>query len=1284
VRGLGGWDEWGRNNRARRAASPCKRGGAYYVSGMMIFQRSFLCVGVLALVSGPAWGASVEGLANGSFELPELGEVATSGEAGEGWSVRHGGRVSLGKGEGVAAFLDGGRGDAALWQDVGWGWEGDSRYVVRARVGLRAGHEPAAGAALGIYLQEVDREEGGRVRANLAIRTVIAGRDLGDAGGEEGEFEVVFETAPVAPGGRVRVAIAVVASGEAREGAEAAHWLIDSVELEKEKIVREDVEVVEAASGSLSYNRDVRPILSENCFACHGPDAAERAAGLRLDTREGALAKGAVVPGDREASEVYHRLIATDEDEIMPPPEAHKVLSAGDIELLARWIDEGAHYEGHWSFEPLRRPELPAVRDQGWVRQPLDAFVLEKIEEAGLRPAEEADRRVLARRLSLDLTGLPPAPEAVERFVADERPDAYERFVDELMSSVHWGEHRGRYWLDVARYADTHGIHFDNYREIWGYRDWVIEAFNRNLPFDQFTIEQLAGDLLPAPSEEQLIATGFNRCNITTNEGGIIDEEYKVLYAVDRTDTFATTWLGLTASCASCHDHKFDPFSAEDFYALSAFFDNNRVPVRDGNRKDPEPTLMLFQGEDRERWERLQEEIPQLEAALAEAKKSGREEFIAWLDAAQVEDVWSKVPAEGLSLQVPLDGLVEAGVEGGAGLRAVAGGSELLAGGGEGLEVVEGPGGLGGIKIGAPGHELATGTGADLGGAFSVGLWVKLDNTNQTGALLARMDEGNGFRGFDLWLQGGQLGAHLIDQWKEDAIKVVSEGKLANGRWHHVLMTWDGSKKAAGLKLYLDGVEQKVAKVEADSLAGELATDVPLRLGRREVGNGLTGQAASDLRWYSRVLGTDEVAALAGGPLLVGLVGEGVERSGEAIDQLLPLYQGWSGGADELRRLEGQVGELVAERDAIRGRTPVTLIFAEADTLPTAFLLARGEYDQRRDLVAASTPSALPPMSGDLPRDRLGLARWLFTDEQPLTARVTVNRFWSEIFGRGLVETPGDFGLSGMMPSHPELLDWLAMDFREGGWDVKAFFKALVSSATYRQSAAVTEEKLEIDPNNLLLARGPRFRMDAEMVRDYSLAASGLLVRQIGGPSVKPYQPDGVWEAVAMPGSTTRDYRMDGGDALYRRSLYTFWKRSAPPASMEVFNAPNRETCTPQRERTNTPLQALATLNDVQHVEAARHLAGRALVAGDGRADGEILDWIAKEVLARRFRDEEREVLEGSLSRMRAHYEAHGEQAGALVRFGESAAVEGVPEAELAAWTMLCNQVLNLDESLNK
>jgi hypothetical protein len=1026
-----------------------------------------------------------------------------------------------------------------------------------------------------------------------------------------------------------------------------------------------------------TYNRDIRPIFAENCFACHGPDKPARKADLRLDVREDAIKAGAIVPGKAERSTLVARIFATTGSELMPPPKSHKKLTPAQKELLRRWVAAGAEYQPHWSFIAPVRPPLPSVKNSAWVRNPIDRFILADLEKRGLTPAPEADRRTLARRLSLDLTGLPPEPADVEAFVKDTSAEYYEKYVDRLMRSVHWGEHRGRYWLDAARYADTHGIHFDNYREIWSYRDWVIKAFNANKPFDTFTIEQLAGDLLPDATLDQKVATGFNRCNITTNEGGVIPEEYLVLYTRDRTETVSQVWMGLTAGCAVCHSHKFDPLSQKEFYQMAAFFNNTSQGAMDGNIKDTPPVLLVPRTEDSLRWKSLLSDLNASKAKIEQRKQAARAGFEKWLASAQKDTIANRIPKDGLYLHAPLS-------EGAGNKVAVTvNGQPVAATVGKGIAWDRGHVAAKAYKTRPDGTITIPDAGDfDRTQAFSFGAWVRIPTSRMTGAVLARMDESTAFRGWDLWVENGQFGTHIVNTWPTDALKVVAGPRAKPNEWNHVFITYDGSGKAAGVTIYVNGVAQANRNVTADALKSTIRNKVPLKVGQRNNGSRVDHVSVQDLRIYTRALSAASVDLVMRSTRAAALAA--VPAAKRTPAQKNELFSWWLASEDKsYQQAVAEQDRLAREEAAVRARGTVAHVMNERMSKAEAFVLFRGEYDHRKDKVEPATPHILPPMPPDLPRNRLGFAKWLLRPEHPLTARVTVNRFWQEIFGTGLVRTSGDFGTTGELPTHPELLDWLAVNFREDGWDVKRFFKLLVTSAAYRQAATTTPEKHEKDPSNVLLSRGPRFRMDAEMVRDYALAASGLLVEKIGGPSVKPYQPEGVWEAVAMIGSNTRDYRRDTGSALYRRSMYTFWKRSAPPASMEIFNAPSRETCTVRRERTNTPLQALVTLNDPQFVESARRLAERALrEASEKTADR--LDFLARRLLARPFTAEEQKVVERMLGELLAQYKAQPDEAKKLLAVGESKADASLDPQALAAWTMLSNALLNLDEVLNK
>ena len=1042
-----------------------------------------------------------------------------------------------------------------------------------------------------------------------------------------------------------------------------------------------------AGLAAVNFQTEVRPLLSDKCFQCHGPDAATRIADLRLDRNEGLFGHRPngtpVVPGDPGSSMLYQRIVHTDPAMRMPPEYSHKSLEADDIEKLRLWIEEGADWTGHWAFEIPNRPTLPEVSDQDWARNAIDRFVLARLDSEGLSPAPEADREALARRAALDVTGLPPKPELVAEFLADGEPGAYQRYLDTLFASKTYGEHRARYWLDAARYADTHGIHIDNYREMWPYRDWVINAFNRNLPFDQFTVEQVAGDLLENPTMDQLIASGFHRCNATTNEGGVIPEEYEVIYAKDRADTTGTVFLGLTVGCATCHDHKFDPITQRDFYAMTAFFRNTTQYVMDGNISDTPPFIIVPRDEDREAYDALRKSVRETRASLAESAASPGAEFEIWLGGGKYNDLTSPLQTEMAPLQVSSTHLSHDGK-----LEPIA-----LP---EGVAVSEGPAeNVDALEFGEDAFIELPASDIEKDKAFSLAFWVRHPEEAGNYVVASQTDPEDKMRGWILTLGGREIIFKMTSVKDGEAtnieIRPNNQYQLEPGVWRHVTVTYDGSGERAGLSIYYNGERMPFQGSEYFAkLEGPAGSGRPILLGRGfyedddEIKHrGFAGGGLADVRLYDRELSVEEANVIANWPAIEAARSKAPQDLTAEEKRVLGLH--YLNVHDESYRSRFEAAK-DAEREIreVRRRGAVTHVMQEQEgSAAEAHILFRGMYDQRREKVPAATPGFLPSTAGSGSMNRMDLAKWLVDNSNPLTARVAVNRFWQQVFGTGLVRTGDDFGAQGEPPSHPELLDWLSVEFREKGWDVKAFLRLILSSSTYRQSAEAGADKLEKDSENRLLSRGPRFRMDAEMLRDYGLAASGILVEKIGGPSVKPYQPDGVWESVAMLGSNTRFYKRDDGDKLYRRSLYTFWKRAAPPASMQIFNAPTREHSTVQRERTNTPLQALVTMNDPQFVEASRFLAQSAMnETSDDFA--ERLGFITVRLLSRTLDDGERKVAEESFGEFLGHYETDEADANQLLATGEWPLDESLPRPELAAWTMLASQIMNLDEALNK
>lgn len=1029
-----------------------------------------------------------------------------------------------------------------------------------------------------------------------------------------------------------------------------------------------------AEAAPVDFNDQVQPILSEYCYHCHGPDSSTRkpkGEPLRLDSEEYAfqiredLGVPSIIKGDAKNSELILRLHSDDKTEVMPPPESHKTMSAEEIEILTRWIDEGAEYEEHWSFLPPEKPPT-ALPESAWTLNEIDPFIEAKLSAAGLRPNEAENPERFYRRLHFDLTGLPPHPDDVAAF----RWENLATEVDRLLATAASAEHFARQWLDVARYADTHGIHIDNYRAIWPYRDWVIQAFHDNMPWDQFTIEQQAGDLLPNATLDQKVATGFHRCLPTTGEGGAIAEEYNAIYAQDRVDTTAAAWLGLTTGCASCHDHKFDPISTKEFYALTAFFRNTPMSALDQNNAEHPPNIFVPRRADREDWLSLESEINEARGAIAVRKIDAAEDFAAWLPTAKIEH--AREIDSSLHLHLPFS-------ESEGPLRGVVDGAaqEWPAK----VTRIEGPFGMAPVISDSPIDlgDLASFSRADK---VSYGGYLYTEK-NARGAVIARMDPRQKFRGWDLWLENGKPGAHVIDSWTKAATKTIARTALKPSQWQHVMVTFDGSQPGhRTLQIYIDG-KPAGGGPNPNTVGGRIETEVPLRLGSRHGNNAqLHGTVAlQDFRFYRRLLPPSEIQNLAlRGKLCSILATPSEKRNQEQRDTLFDYYL--SSNDEETRRLTTHLDKLIAQREALRSRGSVSLVMKEKKGEPFAHVLNRGQYADLGERVTPGTPAALPPLPEGAPANRLGLAQWLVARENPLPARVTMNRLWQSFFGNGIVETTGDFGIMGSRPSHPLLLDWLAVEFMDSGWDHRHMVKLLVTSATYRQSAVLSAEKLELDPLNRLLSRGPRYRLDAEQLRDLVLTASDSLSRTLGGPSVRPYQPVGIWSSVAMPQSNTRDYVPDKGEGLYRRSLYTFWKRTAPHPAMEILNAPSREVSCTSRERTNTPLQAFVTLNDPQFVEASRRLAENALteqVATDQR-----LDYITSRLLSRTLSDAERPVVLATLATALTIYEKQPEEAKALLSVGESPADEQLPVPELAAWTVLASQILNLDETLTK
>jgi len=998
-----------------------------------------------------------------------------------------------------------------------------------------------------------------------------------------------------------------------------------------------------AAGESVEFNRDIRPILSDHCFMCHGPDATHRQAGLRFDTPDGPQA--VIVPGHPEQSEIMRRITAIDGDQMPPKTSGKKPISAHEAELIRQWIAQGAQWQPFWSFIPPVRPALPAVKDEHWARSPIDSFILARLEREGLKPSPEADKRILIRRVSLDLTGLPPTPAEVEAFLADTSPGAWEKVVDRLLASPHYGERMAFRWMEAARYGDSNGYQTDGPRDMWRWRDWVISAFNGNMPWDKFTVEQLAGDLLPNATLDQQIASGFNRNHRTTGEGGIIDEEYRVEYVADRTQTTSTVFLGLTLGCARCHDHKYDPLAQKDFYRFFAYF--NQIPGERGftwNYGPEEPFVKAPLPEQ-------QKKLAEMDAELGAARKA-LEALRPKVEAAQAR--WERevshlsdwTPAEGLIFRsdwVPSKLPAEAGPAGNA--RHF-----------DGKEFVE-----------------ANGDAADFSylDPFTFSAWIKPEAAD--GAILTRLDDFIESQGHGLYLIGGKLRLHLTQRFTDLGLRVETADAVKLNEWQHVLVTYDGKRLARGVKMYVNGEARPVKVLFDQNTEPFHKKNTPIRVG---AGGGLRFKGSiGDARIYNRALSPEEAAALSVAEPISRIPAAGRTKAQQAKLDLAFLE---TAAPKDIRETRAELAKLQAARDKFYDSIPTVMVMADGANRDT-FLLKRGAYDAPGEKLTASVPQALPQLPPGLPNNRVGLAKWLVDRGNPLMARVTVNRFWQSYFGFGIVKTVDDFGSQGEWPVHPELLDWLAVEFMDSGWNVKALQKLIVMSAAYRQSSVVTPALLEKDPDNRLLARGPRLRLGPEAIRDQALVVSGLLVDKQGGPSVKPYQPAGLWQEL----SGSNGYVQEKGEGLYRRSLYTYWKRTIPPPYMMNFDSPNREQCAVTENRTNSPLQALDLMNEVTFVEASRKLAERMMTEG-GSAPEARLQYGYSLALARTPSGKQTQVMLRLLGELEENYKADPKAAGELIHQGEAPVRNGLDAGQLAAYTGVASLILNLDETITK
>jgi Protein of unknown function (DUF1553)/Protein of unknown function (DUF1549)/Concanavalin A-like lectin/glucanases superfamily/Planctomycete cytochrome C len=1044
----------------------------------------------------------------------------------------------------------------------------------------------------------------------------------------------------------------------------------------------------------VQFNRDIRPILSERCFTCHGPDDSKRQSKLRLDLEK--FAKGdlgghaAVVPGEPGSSEMIRRVSSNDTARRMPPAWSGAVkLKDSEIDLLTRWIAQGASWQNHWSFIPPERPDPPQVSDRVWPKNPIDNFVMARLDREGLKPSPEADKRTLLRRVSFDLTGLPPSPTDVKAFVDDSSPNAYEQVVDRLLASPRYGERMAVRWLDAARYADTNGYQTDAERSMYRWRDWVIDAFNRNMPYDRFATEQLAGDLLPNATRDQIIATGFNRNHRGNGEGGIIPEEYAVEYVVDRVDTTSTVFLGLTVGCARCHNHKFDPITQKEYYQMFAYF--NRLPER-GNafKYGNSPPVVAAPTPDQEtrlnalirQFASAQQQFAALEPGIAKAQTAweGSLRGAAMLDWASARDA---------AVRLPLDNTLEGEItpdpprsekylylmENGPVQQAVSFTGHAEWKNGSALYGA-GPRGQAGEFDGKRFVDVGDVGNFGFYDSFTLSAWI--NPAAATGSIVSRAVDEQEARGWTFSLEDGHLHGDLVLRWLDDGVRVETEETVPLNQWSHVTMTYDGSRLASGVHLYLNGKELKT-KVTLDYMNQPFDVKQPLRIGAGfGPANRFQGRIAQ-VRIYRTALTNEDVGALAV-PESVSQIAQvpAAQRSAAQASKLRQAFLDQY-APETMRAARKQVLDLEQQRAHMIDTFPTVMVMQDMPDPRETHLLLRGAYDRPGEKVDPGVPAILTPLPKDAPANRLGLARWITDPSNPLTARVAVNRFWQNTFGIGLVKTVEDFGSQGEWPENLNLLDWLATEFVRTGWDMKAIQKTIVMSATYRQASKTTPEMQQRDPENRLLARGPRVRLSAEMVRDQALAVSGLLVDKIGGPSVKPYQPAGLWKDL----SGGADYKPDTGEGLHRRSLYTYWKRTAPPPMMMNFDAAGREACVVRELRTNTPLQSLNLMNDVTYLEAARKMAERMMREG-GTTPTQRIAYGFELATARQPDRRESEILQSSFNYYRDSFQSDPKTASKYLAQGEAPRDATLDERELAAYATLANMMLNLDATVTK
>lgn len=1014
---------------------------------------------------------------------------------------------------------------------------------------------------------------------------------------------------------------------------------------------------------TVDFNFHIKPILSDRCFSCHGPDGQVLKADLRLDTKTGALehrlssGQLAFVAGNIRKSEAFQRIISTDPEKQMPPAEFQRQLSPYEIALLAKWIEQGAIYKPHWAFIPPTKVELSEINNEAWSRNAIDRFILEKLQENGLDPNKKADKESLLRRVTLDLTGLLPSLEEIDAFIADERPDAYEKVVDRLLSSPHFGERMALRWLDLARYADSNGYSQDGLRTMWPWRDWVIKAFNENMPFDQFIAWQIAGDKQPNPTQEQKLATGFLRNHRQNGEGGIVDEEYRVEYAADRTETAAVVFLGLTLQCARCHDHKYDPISQEEYYQFFSFFNSvheTGITANDGN-SGPEVVLSTKE---------VQEQIDFIDRMIKE--KEGEAQQIATTLPASRYQAPSINLNKGLMVDLSFDQMGKKEQD----QNLLLGGTFQLSG------AVTFEEGVLGKSVRVTGYDfiriIKDEVDFDRADAFSASLYLRSHHAESNLSLLNHLgSKGDNFPGYEMAIDEGYPTLRLMHSYPAIQIEVRGKEKIKKEDWVHLTFTYDGSGKATGISIYKNG-EAIPLNIRYDKLSQGISNGRKVLTvgGRRPYQTNHDGYAYIDeLKIYDRQLSAVEAAALY--PATAKAVNDlsTKEKKEHYLATSHPSHQ----------EVQQKIQALRQEKFSIQDSLISVMVMEDLPEPRPTFILTRGAYDAPSKLVKPGTPAAIPPNSGKAGSDRGDLSQWLLDPKNPLTARVAVNRFWQHFFGQGIVKTTDDFGNQGALPTHPELLDWLAVTFVESNWDLKALLRMIVLSASYQQSSRSSLEKRSEDADNLLLSRGPSRRLSAELIRDAALTASGLLARNIGGPSVKPYQPEGLWSEKGEF-SQLKHYKQSHGADLYRRSLYTFWRRTSPPPSMTTFDAPTRDICIASRQETNTPLQALVMLNDPQFVEAARVLAESVIRETTDNTNQIIRAY--RLLTGLQPKPETIKLLNELKEKEFQKYRVQPAQGRALLAVGEMPPDQTLDPAEVAAMTIVCSTIMSFDETL--